>query len=160
MVFCIVALIVFGIMGIFSATHRTLAKEALDCVLKTIVLKPCDTGFDDKMKAKITGKIAKTSPKTAKAIYKHFQLFSWLMVIITIGSLIFSIQAVYNLAIYNNCNGPNPDDYCIITNLAIGSQVTADDCQCDFDTSNCSSQAISNCNFDCNCLEGVCGPDA
>ena len=75
MVFCIVALIVFGIMGIFSGYYRNLAKEALSCVLKTVVLKPCDTGFDDKMKAKITGKIAKTSPKTAKAIYKHFQLF-------------------------------------------------------------------------------------
>ena len=68
MVFCIVALIVFGIMGIFSATHRQLAKEALDCVIKTAVLKPCDTGFDDKMKAKITGKVAKKSPKTGKLI--------------------------------------------------------------------------------------------
>ena len=48
----------------------------------------------------------------------------------------------------------------LITDLAIGSQVTADDCQCDFDIGNCSSQEISDCKFDCNCLAGVCSPNA
>ena len=47
--FCIVAFVVLGIMGIFSATNRGLAKEAFDCVLRRVTLRPCTTGFDQKM---------------------------------------------------------------------------------------------------------------
>ena len=54
MVFCIVAVVVFGILGIFSAKYRGYFKESLHCIKRTAMLKPCDTEFDQKMKAKIT----------------------------------------------------------------------------------------------------------
>ena len=50
--FCIVAFVVLSILGIFSAANRRLAKEALDCVFRRITFRPCNTGFDEKMKAK------------------------------------------------------------------------------------------------------------
>jgi hypothetical protein len=55
--FCIVAFAVLSILGIFSATNRALAKEALDCVLRRVTLRPCNTGFDEKIKAKILGSV-------------------------------------------------------------------------------------------------------
>ena len=53
--FCIVAFIVLSILGIFSATNRALAREAMDCVFRRVTLRPCNTGFDEKMKARILG---------------------------------------------------------------------------------------------------------
>ncbi len=53
--FCIVAFVVLSILGIFSASNRVLAREALDCVLRRVTLRPCNTGFDEKMKAKLLG---------------------------------------------------------------------------------------------------------
>ena len=47
---CLIALIIFGIMGIFSASHRALAKEAFICVFKRVTFRPCDTGFKEKIK--------------------------------------------------------------------------------------------------------------
>ena len=31
---CLIALIIFGVLAIFSASYRPLAKEAFDCVLR------------------------------------------------------------------------------------------------------------------------------
>ncbi len=50
---CVVALVVLSIMGIFSASNRALAKEAFDCVFRRITLRPCPTGFDEKIKARV-----------------------------------------------------------------------------------------------------------
>ena len=68
---CVIALIVFSILGIFSATHRKLAAEAFGCVFKKATLRKCASGMDVKIKGKITGTFMKYSPKLAKVIYKH-----------------------------------------------------------------------------------------
>ncbi len=73
--FCLIALIVFSILGIFSATHRKLAKEAFDCVFRRITLRPCNTGFDQKIKGKIIGKLLNKSPKLAKGVQSLHELF-------------------------------------------------------------------------------------
>ena len=72
--FCIVAFVILGIMGIFSATNRALAKEAFDCVLRRVTLRPCNTGFDQKMKAKILGSVITRSEFAARLISKNFEL--------------------------------------------------------------------------------------
>ncbi|MEM0372231.1 MAG: hypothetical protein QXO69_00085 [archaeon] len=159
MVFCIIALVIFGIMGVFSAYYRSLAREALACVLRTAVLKPCDTGFDEKMKAKITGKLAKTSPKAAKLVYSHFTAFSWALIIITLISTIFAAQSVYNIIVYNNCNGPDPNAFCAITGKGgiTPSSNVSEVCDCNFNMQNCTMQDILDCNYNCSCLEKKCG---
>ena len=62
--FCIISFVVLSILGIFSATNRALARESLDCVLRRVTLRPCNTGFDEKMKARILGSVSE-SAKTA-----------------------------------------------------------------------------------------------
>lgn len=52
---CLVALIVFSILGIFSLSYRQLAKEALDCVFRRMTFRSCNTGFQEKVRAKVSG---------------------------------------------------------------------------------------------------------
>jgi len=116
---CIIALVIFGFLSIFSATHRPLAKEALDCVLRKMTFRPCKTDLDKRLKSEFTGKIMRTSPKLASITYKHFELISWIFVIIFISSLAYSSYSVYNYVQYGNCYGPEDTGlFCPLTALS------------------------------------------
>jgi len=117
MVFCFIALIVFSIMGIFSATHRALAKEAFDCVFKKLTLTPCQTGLDQRLKAKLVSHAFDFSPGLAKLLNVHFELFSWLFFILTVISLAYSIWGFYNWYEYGNCDGPTATGFCIYNTI-------------------------------------------
>ena len=112
---CIIALIVFGILGIFSAAHRKLAKEALDCVARRVVLRPCETGFDQMIKSLVVGKFLRF-PCLARPLYRHFESFSWLLIGLMIVSTFFIAQGAYNYAKYGNCNG-SQGGFCIYDSL-------------------------------------------
>ena len=106
--FCLIALIIFSVLGIFSATHRQLAKEALDCVFRRVTLRPCNTGFDKKIKGKVIGQLLNRSPKLARGINRFWEPISWFLVILFFVSLFFSGKSVYNLIKYKNCNPEEP----------------------------------------------------
>lgn len=114
---CIIALVVFGILGIFSASKREIAKEAWDCVTKRLTLRKCTTGLDKRLKAQITGKFMKKHKKTAKFIYKYFEVFSWLFLILMVWSIIQSGISVYYFIEYGNCNGPGSNSFCLFDPL-------------------------------------------
>ncbi|MBN1644978.1 hypothetical protein JW851_02995 [Candidatus Woesearchaeota archaeon] len=110
---CIIALVIFSILAIFSASHRPLAKEAFECVFLRMTLRKCRTGLDTRLKSKVVGKIMQKSPKIAKVVYKNFEIFSWILVLVMIGSLMYSAYGVYNYVSYGNCNGPGSNNFCI-----------------------------------------------
>ena len=142
---CLIAMIVFGIMAIFSASHRPIAKEAFDCVFRRITLRKCQSGLDVKLKSKLVGTLMRKNSGLAKPVYKYFEVVSWLFVVLFFVSLFFSAQAVYNLAIYDNCNGPNADpETCIFTPNA--EPVDCGDPLCD-------SGQCEICGDDCSCGE-------
>jgi protein-disulfide isomerase len=120
MVFCFIALIVFGIMGIFSATHRSLAKEAFDCVFHKITLTPCQTGLDQRLKAKLISRTFDFSPGLSKLLNVHFELASWLFFLLTLGSLLYGIWGFYNWYEYGNCDGPQATGFCIYNSILGG----------------------------------------
>jgi len=109
---CIVALIVFGIMGIFSASQRALAREALDCVFRRVTLRPCNTGFAEKVKGKLIAKILKRSTFLAKVLNKYYEIFSWIFFILMVGSTVWVFRGVYNFYVYGSCNGLNESGFC------------------------------------------------
>jgi len=121
---CVIALIVFGILGIFSATHRAVAKEAFDCVFRKITFRKCETRLDVRLKSQITGKIIKLSPKSAKFIYKHFEVISWIFLILFIVSFVNVAIGGYNYYLYGNCNGPQEEGFCIFDPLGSNSKVS------------------------------------
>jgi hypothetical protein len=138
-VVCFIALFVFGFLAIFSARYRPFAKEAFNCVFKRMTLRKCDTGFDKKLKAKITGKLMAKSPKFGAFIYKRFETISWVFTLILVVSLIYSAIGIYNIAMYNNCNGPG-SIYCPLTG-SYGTECTIQTCN----NPNCTCQEGGNC---------------
>ncbi len=109
---CIIALIVFGIMGIFSASHRSLAKEAFSCVFKRVTFRPCDSNFKEKIKSKILSKLINRSVFLTKLVNKNYELLSWVFFILVIGSTIWVLRGGYNFYIYGSCNGLNQSGFC------------------------------------------------
>jgi hypothetical protein len=99
-------------MGIFSATHRDIAREALDCVFRRIRFKPCESGLDKRLKSAVIGKLMKRSPRVAGFGFRHFEVISWAFTILMFGSLIWSGMSVYRYAMYGNCHGRNSTEEC------------------------------------------------
>ena len=114
---CVLALIVFGILGIFSATHRKIALEAFDCVFRRVTLRKCESGLDKRLKSQITGKLMKKNPVIARFTFRYFELISWFFTILFILSFVYAGIGGYNYYLYGNCNGPNEDSFCIFDPL-------------------------------------------
>jgi len=111
---CLIALIVFGVMGIFSATHRKLAAEAFDCVFRRITLRKCESGLDKRLKSTITGRLMRKNPVIAGKLYRHFEIVSWAFTLLLVVSLVYSGISIYNYAVYGNCNGKeNGEGFCL-----------------------------------------------
>jgi len=116
MVFCIIGLVIFGILGIFSAKYRDYFKEALKCTFQTATLRPCTTGFDKKMQMKISTRLAKYSKGLGNFVFKNFQAISVFFIIIMVVSIALSGIGLYNWFAFGNCNGPQGGD-CVLNDL-------------------------------------------
>jgi hypothetical protein len=118
---CIIALVVFAVLGLISAKYRAYFFEALDCVFRKVTLRKCTTSFDKKMKLKITTRVAGVNKSAGSFTFKHFETISWIFTILMIVSMIWSLYVgvvgVYNWVAYGNCNGPNSTEACVLNNL-------------------------------------------
>ena len=114
MVLCLVALVVFAVLAVFSARYRPLALEAFECVARRVTLRPCETRLDQRIKAKVLSKILDKSPKAAAFINRHFEIISWAFTIIFFVSLAYSLLAVYNLYFFGTCTPESPGA-CVVT---------------------------------------------
>lgn len=121
---CIIALIVFAIMGIFSASHRALAREAFDCVFRRVTFRPCNTGFQEKIKGKILSKIVNRSVFLAKMVNKHYEILSWIFFILMVGSTFWVLRGGYNFYVYGSCNGLNASGFCAFDPSGENNKVT------------------------------------
>ncbi|KKR33121.1 MAG: Protein-disulfide isomerase-like protein [Candidatus Falkowbacteria bacterium GW2011_GWF2_39_8] len=127
---CIIALIIFSILGIFSATHRELAKEALDCVFRRVTFRPCNTGFREKIKSRIIAGLLNRSVFLARLTNKHFEIFSWVFFILMITSTFYVVKGGYNYYLYGSCNGLNQSGFCAFDPKGENNKVTEIDATC------------------------------
>lgn len=124
---CIIALVVFAVLGVFSVRYRPLAREAFDCVFRRITLRKCESGLDKRIKGQLTGKVMKRNPLTARWLYRHFELLSWIFIIVLVVSLGYSGVSLYNFALYGNCNGKtNGEGFCLFDPQGHGKFSTAE----------------------------------
>ena len=107
--FCIAAFIIFGILGIFSASYRTLAKKAWGCVLLKITLKPCDISVQEEIKSRVIGKFILTRPLLGRFVDRWAGAFAWVFVILSAWSLLIVLNSGLNLFVYDTCNPNNPE---------------------------------------------------
>lgn len=117
MVFCLVALVVFGILGIFSAKYRAYFFAALDCTIRMTTLRPCDSQFDRQMKGKIVLKLSKYNLSLARFVGKYFDTISWLLVIAMLASIILILIGIYNYWFFGNCEGPGSSSFCVLQSV-------------------------------------------
>jgi len=146
---CLVALVVFAVLGIFSGKYRRWTMEAFQCVARRLTLRPCETGFNQRVRAKITAKLMKKSTRTARFTNKHFEAISWIFTILLFLSLFYTTYSFYNITVYGSCD---LSDYCIFNsgNNAICG-CTNNDCNVNMTSSlNCAGE---NCN--CTTPTGV-----
>ncbi|MBS1266295.1 MAG: hypothetical protein MAG795_00262 [Candidatus Woesearchaeota archaeon] len=147
---CILAMIVFGILGIFSATHRKIALEAFDCVFRRVTLRKCETGLDKRLKSQITGKLMRKNPTVARFTFRHFEGISWFFTVIFIVSIIYTGIGGYNYYLYGNCNGPNEDGFCIFDPLGSNSKVSTaqTEASCSVEPQTKESLSLENVNLE------------
>jgi len=147
---CIIALVVFGIMGIFSFSYRQLFYEAFDCTFRRLTLRKCQSGLDQKSRSKLTAKIMKVSPFLAKQFYKYFRVIEFLFFVIFIWSIVQSSLAGYNFYMYGNCNGPDESGFCIFdptgSNSAF-SGIAQDSCNVEGDVGSLKEMSLKNINL-------------
>jgi 2-hydroxychromene-2-carboxylate isomerase len=128
--FCIVAFIVLSILGIFSAANRRLAKEAMDCVFRRITFRPCNTGFDEKMKAKILGKVIMRSEKLAGFINKRFEVLAWIFFVIFLGASVMGVRGLVLFYTTGSCNGVNSEAFCVFDPTGANNEISSVDEAC------------------------------
>ena len=117
--FCIAAFIIFAILGIFSASYRSLAKRAWKCTLRKITFKPCDINFQEEAKAKLLGRFIITKPRLARFLDRWIGVFASIFVILSIWSLLVVLNSGLNLLVYDTCN-PNNAESCSLAGEACG----------------------------------------
>ena len=142
MVLCIVAAIVFGVLSIFSARYRPLAKEGFRCAFRMITFRKCDVQLEERLRAGITGRLMAHNYRLAGFIYHRFKLLSWIFVIIFFVSMVYTAYGAYNLAVYGTCDPQHPDT-CIFT---------PDTPECE--KVLCGPECI--CGITCDCINGEC----
>ena len=117
--FCIAAFIIFAILGIFSASYRSLAKKAWKCVLRKMTFRPCDINFQEEAKARLLGRFIVTKPRLAKFLDRWIGVFASVFVILSVWSLLVVLNSGLNLLVYDTCN-PNNAESCSLAGEACG----------------------------------------
>jgi hypothetical protein len=98
-------------MSVTSTKYKKLARDAFDCVVKTLKLSPCDVGLEQKIKGKVAAKLM-WAPRLARFFYRHFTWISWAFTITFFASLIYTVYSFYNFFVYGSCE---PGGVCYIT---------------------------------------------
>jgi len=148
-------MVVLGILSIFSARYRYWAKEAFFCVGRRITMRPCDTGFDQKVKSKVTSALMKRHTGLARAVHKHFEAISWVFTISLFVSLFYTGYSVYNLASYGTCDPQHPDQCVFNPDLPQCGNPDCDPsthCWCNGVEVHCDDPLFIECDGDCSCV--------
>lgn len=113
---CVIALIILAILSIFSAKYRALTKEAFECVFRRVTLRPCQTGFNQKVKTVVSSWFLKKNEKIGGFVFKRFEILSWIFVLLSLTSVIYVGRGIYFYAKYGSCDPKNPQG-CIINQI-------------------------------------------
>jgi hypothetical protein len=148
-------MVIFSILGIFSVKYRTLAREAFNCVVRSVTLRPCETKLDQKIRSKITGKLLRSTPNLAKFIYKRFKALSWVFVILMFISFALTVRVFYNLSVYDTCD-PNFTE-CIFKSGTVGCGGVECQEQCLCEQEICEAPEYIACKGNCTCQKQICG---
>ncbi len=121
---CLLAFFFLALLSLFSATHRPLLKEAWLCLRRRLTLRPCETRFDEKIKARILGRVITRSPFAARFLNRYFELLSFLFFFFFLFNIFLALRGIYNYYLYGSCNGLNKEGFCLFDPHGENNQVS------------------------------------
>lgn len=101
---CFVGLIIFAILGIFSATYREYTIDALNCMLDKATRTPCQSNFDEKYKSWVLDKTMNINLTLSKYVNRYFKHLNWVIFVLMLFLTFETIAGIYNLYMYGSCN--------------------------------------------------------
>ncbi len=117
MLLCLIALLVFSVLSLFSAKYKKLAKEAWKCAFNAVTLRPCDASAANALRVEVVSALAPKSKTAARFVNKHFLALSYILVFLTFASFAYSAVSIYNFYFYGNCEGPQAKGACILNDI-------------------------------------------
>jgi len=121
--FCIIAFIVFlilyPVLGIFSADYRRLFRKSFGCVFNRITFRACDIDLKSEIKGTLFGSFLFKYPKMTAWVDKSFDVLAFLFVVLSIWSLVYTAIAGLNLLVYDTCD-PVTGESCSLSGQACG----------------------------------------
>ena len=125
---CIAAFIILCLVGVFVAIlsifrrdigrkYWAVFKKSWGCVGKKVTLQKCETNFKDDVKNSLLSKVVLKHPKWVKPLGTAIEVGSFLIVFITIWSLVESIKALLAIWVFGTCNVSQPES------CALGAEV-------------------------------------
>jgi len=123
---CFIALIILSVLGIFSIKYRRLSREAFGCVFRRVTLRPCETGFDHKVKTGVASWFLRRNEKIGGFVFRRFEILSWIFVILFLVSGVYTARGIYFYAKFGTCNPASPET-CIFTIPGPGQTPTCDE---------------------------------
>jgi hypothetical protein len=127
---CIASFIVLLILSVFSARFRPYVGEAYDCVFRRLTFRPCNTGFDVKVKSKIAVELSKRSERLARLFQRYFELISWIFVLSFFVSLLWTLRGGYLFWTTGSCNGLNQGGFCVLDPSGANNEVSSTGIEC------------------------------
>ena len=102
---CVLVLVVSAVASLFSIKYRMLTKEAFRCVTRRMMLKPCETDLETRVKSQITGRLMGVNPKLAKFVYNYFEAISWVITISLVVVSVYAVFTIYSILFSCGCQG-------------------------------------------------------
>lgn len=116
---CVAAFIILCLVGIVVAfisifkrevgkKYLAVFKKAWHCVFKKVRLQKCDTNFKDDVKNTLLKKVILKHPKWVKPLSVFIEVFSVVIVFITVWSLVIAVKSLLALWVFGTCNVSKP----------------------------------------------------
>lgn len=116
---CVAAFIILCLISLFVAVlsifkrdvgrkYWKTFKKAWGCVWKKVRLQKCETNFKEDVKNSILKKVVIKKPKLVKPLSALIEIFSVLIVVVTIWSLVEAVKAGLSLWALGTCNVTSP----------------------------------------------------
>jgi len=124
---CVAAFIILLLLGVaaalisifnrdFGRKYLAILKKSFHCFGKRVRLQKCDTNFSEDVKTTLLKKVVIKKPKLVKPLSALIEVFSAILIIVTIWSLVEAAKAGLALWVFGTCNVSQP------SNCAIGAE--------------------------------------
>lgn len=112
-----ICLLTVPIIRIFSKKTADsivkLFKQATHCFTRRVTLRACDTNFADDVKNSLLRKVILKHPKWVKPLSALIEFLSFLIIVLSVWSLLVGMKSLISLYVYGTCN-PSKPSACVL----------------------------------------------